>query len=342
MTAYVTLQELPLERLVRAAPYHSIYGESLLGLRAGQRISVRDLLYGLILRSGNDAAHDLALAAAGSLPRFVVQMNRRRRRPRPRRYPLREPGRARPARQLLQRSRPGDAESATAAHPRLRQDRRRPQCRAAQLAAAAPDRDHQRASADGALGDRGQDRPHLRRRLRPRWLRPPQGGRPDLGRDRRPERRSPLPRQPRTARIRILASTAAACRSTLGRISPILRFATPVANCRCGRRGASRSACARTSGSGSWCAPRTRSRGRSVAARRSVARLSSSTGARPRRLPLRAGRSIPAASAFDRVRAFLGNRAIPIVLAGFVILIGGVLLYRRGRRGNDRRRSGSG
>ncbi len=76
MTAYVAMQELPLDKMVRAAPYHPIYGESLLGLRTGQRISVRDLLYGLILRSGNDAAHDLALAAAGSLPRFVAQMNR--------------------------------------------------------------------------------------------------------------------------------------------------------------------------------------------------------------------------------------------------------------------------
>jgi D-alanyl-D-alanine carboxypeptidase (penicillin-binding protein 5/6) len=76
MTAYVALKELPLDRIVRAAPYEAEYGESLLGLRAGQRISVRDLLYGLILRSGNDAAYDLALASAGSLPRFVGQMNR--------------------------------------------------------------------------------------------------------------------------------------------------------------------------------------------------------------------------------------------------------------------------
>jgi D-alanyl-D-alanine carboxypeptidase (penicillin-binding protein 5/6) len=77
MTAYVAMQELPLDKIVRAAPYDAIYGESLLELRAGQRVSVRDLLYGLILRSGNDAAHDLALAAAGSIPRFVGQMNRR-------------------------------------------------------------------------------------------------------------------------------------------------------------------------------------------------------------------------------------------------------------------------
>lgn len=76
MTAYVVLHELPLDRVVRAAPYEAEYGESLLGLRAGQRISVRDLLYGLILRSGNDAAYDLARAAAGSERRFVRQMNR--------------------------------------------------------------------------------------------------------------------------------------------------------------------------------------------------------------------------------------------------------------------------
>jgi serine-type D-Ala-D-Ala carboxypeptidase (penicillin-binding protein 5/6) len=77
MTAYVALQELPLGKIVRAAPYSPIYGESLLELRPGQRVSVRDLLYGLILRSGNDAAYDLALAAAGSESAFVRQMNLR-------------------------------------------------------------------------------------------------------------------------------------------------------------------------------------------------------------------------------------------------------------------------
>jgi D-alanyl-D-alanine carboxypeptidase (penicillin-binding protein 5/6) len=76
MTAYVALRELPLDRVVRAAPYDAIYGESLLELRPGERVSVRDLLYGLILRSGNDAAYDLALAAAGSEARFVAEMNR--------------------------------------------------------------------------------------------------------------------------------------------------------------------------------------------------------------------------------------------------------------------------
>jgi serine-type D-Ala-D-Ala carboxypeptidase (penicillin-binding protein 5/6) len=76
MTAWVVLHELPLEQVVRAAPYTPTYGESLLNLRPGQPISVRDLLYGLILRSGNDAAYDLADAAAGSEAAFVRQMNR--------------------------------------------------------------------------------------------------------------------------------------------------------------------------------------------------------------------------------------------------------------------------
>jgi serine-type D-Ala-D-Ala carboxypeptidase (penicillin-binding protein 5/6) len=75
MTAYVALRELPPGKLVRAAPYESLYGESLLELAPGERVSVRDLLYGLILRSGNDSAHDLALAAAGSREAFVREMN---------------------------------------------------------------------------------------------------------------------------------------------------------------------------------------------------------------------------------------------------------------------------
>ena len=76
MTAYVAMKDMPLGKRVRAQPYDPEYGESLMGLRVGQKISVRDLLYGLILRSGNDAAHTLAIAAAGSTKRFVAEMNR--------------------------------------------------------------------------------------------------------------------------------------------------------------------------------------------------------------------------------------------------------------------------
>jgi D-alanyl-D-alanine carboxypeptidase (penicillin-binding protein 5/6) len=76
MTAYVALKDAPLDKLVTAQSYDPEYGESLMGLRTGQKISIRDLLYGLILRSGNDAAHTLAIDVSGSLPRFVAAMNR--------------------------------------------------------------------------------------------------------------------------------------------------------------------------------------------------------------------------------------------------------------------------
>jgi D-alanyl-D-alanine carboxypeptidase (penicillin-binding protein 5/6) len=52
---------------------------------------------------------------------------------------------------------------------------------------------------------------------------------------------------------------------------------------------------------------------------------------------LRAGRAIPAASTVDRVRAFPGENPIFTALALFVILIGGVLIWRAAwRRGRTR------
>ena len=52
MTAYVALRKLSPGRFLRAAPYAAGAAESLLGLRTGERMRVRDLLYGLILASG--------------------------------------------------------------------------------------------------------------------------------------------------------------------------------------------------------------------------------------------------------------------------------------------------
>lgn len=76
MTAYLTLKSLKPNQTVTAAPYRPIAStEILLGLRPGEKIKVRDLLYGLLLPSANDAAQTLAVAAAGSVPAFVSQMN---------------------------------------------------------------------------------------------------------------------------------------------------------------------------------------------------------------------------------------------------------------------------
>ena len=65
MTAYLALVSCRWgERLV-APPYDPLPGESLLGLEAGERISVRDLLYGLLLAERNDAAVTLADGVGG-------------------------------------------------------------------------------------------------------------------------------------------------------------------------------------------------------------------------------------------------------------------------------------
>ncbi len=76
MTAYVALRKLRPKKVLTAPPYRALAAESLLGLQAGERLTVRDLLYGLILESGNDAAVTLATGVSGSVPEFVEQMNR--------------------------------------------------------------------------------------------------------------------------------------------------------------------------------------------------------------------------------------------------------------------------
>jgi D-alanyl-D-alanine carboxypeptidase (penicillin-binding protein 5/6) len=50
---------------------------STLGLRAGERLTVRDLLYGMLLGSANDAAEALAIHVGGDVDGFVRLMNRR-------------------------------------------------------------------------------------------------------------------------------------------------------------------------------------------------------------------------------------------------------------------------
>ena len=75
MTAYIALKELPLDRKLTAPQYDALPAESILGLRAGERASVEDLLYSLILASANDSAVTIAEGVSGSVPSFVDRMN---------------------------------------------------------------------------------------------------------------------------------------------------------------------------------------------------------------------------------------------------------------------------
>jgi serine-type D-Ala-D-Ala carboxypeptidase (penicillin-binding protein 5/6) len=75
MTALVALEDGDLDRVVAVVPAAGGVGESSAGLKPGQRITLRDLIRGLMIGSGNDAAIAIAYAVAGSEAEFVTRMN---------------------------------------------------------------------------------------------------------------------------------------------------------------------------------------------------------------------------------------------------------------------------
>lgn len=80
MTALLARKDLPLHTSITVDPAavfdkKSFGATSVLGLKAGERITVENLLYGLLLGSANDAAVALAIAADGSEAAFVRHMN---------------------------------------------------------------------------------------------------------------------------------------------------------------------------------------------------------------------------------------------------------------------------
>ncbi len=76
MTAYLAFKNLKPGKVVTAPAYQpSAAAEITLGLSRGERVRTRDLLYGLLIPSANDAAQALAYGVSGSVPAFVVQMN---------------------------------------------------------------------------------------------------------------------------------------------------------------------------------------------------------------------------------------------------------------------------
>lgn len=80
MTALVAIRKLDPNDIVTVGKESVGIEGSSVYLKEGERISVRTLLYGLMLRSGNDAAHALAVAACGSEEKFVEAMNAEARR----------------------------------------------------------------------------------------------------------------------------------------------------------------------------------------------------------------------------------------------------------------------
>lgn len=75
MTAYVVLNRLSPDTVVEITPEMTGIEGSSLYLKAGEKLTVKDLLYGLLLESGNDSAVALAIACDGSVEAFAKRMN---------------------------------------------------------------------------------------------------------------------------------------------------------------------------------------------------------------------------------------------------------------------------
>ncbi len=80
MTALIAVQRADLSRVVdvkvNGALMVASTGASIMGLEPGMRLSLLDLMYGMLLASGNDAAVEIALDVGGTEAGFVDLMNR--------------------------------------------------------------------------------------------------------------------------------------------------------------------------------------------------------------------------------------------------------------------------
>lgn len=77
MSAVIVVENCNLSDIVTITSKAAGVGGSRLGLHTDDKISVNDLLYGLMLRSGNDAAVALAIHTAGSVEEFANLMNQK-------------------------------------------------------------------------------------------------------------------------------------------------------------------------------------------------------------------------------------------------------------------------
>lgn len=77
MTAIVVLENAKLSDIVTIDKKAAGTGGSRLGLKTNDKITVHDLLYGLMLKSGNDAAVALANYIGGSIEDFAELMNKK-------------------------------------------------------------------------------------------------------------------------------------------------------------------------------------------------------------------------------------------------------------------------
>lgn len=75
ITALVALQYGDIDREVEISENAASIRGSKVGYKAGEKVTIRELLYGLMLKSGNDCAIAIAEGISGSIPEFCKVMN---------------------------------------------------------------------------------------------------------------------------------------------------------------------------------------------------------------------------------------------------------------------------
>lgn len=75
MTALVALENYPLDEIITVATFENEGAQ--MGLSKGDKLTIRSLLYGLLINSGNDAAFVLASRFPGGKEKFIEAMNKK-------------------------------------------------------------------------------------------------------------------------------------------------------------------------------------------------------------------------------------------------------------------------
>ena len=73
MTGILAIETLPLDKKVTVSQRAADVGESEMWLEPGEVRTVEELLYGLMVKSGNDAAMALAEACSGTVEKFAAR-----------------------------------------------------------------------------------------------------------------------------------------------------------------------------------------------------------------------------------------------------------------------------
>ena len=77
MTALLTLECVSPQKQVTVTEQMAAVEGTSMGLLPGDKVTYHDLVYGMLLASGNDAANTAAISVAGSIPDFAKLMNNR-------------------------------------------------------------------------------------------------------------------------------------------------------------------------------------------------------------------------------------------------------------------------